>query len=314
MLYNGILHPDFNEDLDNTYLSRREATKLQEALNPVHCEQILRNKILFYKTLALAHLPHPEVIAVFDKKTAGFDRLNNIITSKKQWMDFFDNSLPEEFVIKPAYGARGIGVKTLKKQNGLFCGLEQNFTSEQLYDFMNSYPACDGYIIQKKIYSHRNIVEFTGIKQLQTIRIVTLIDKNSQLKLLISSLKLITANVDVDNYRYGLIGNFYTFLDNNTGRIDRVVIIRRDGKPAVITHQHHLTKKSVDEFVMPFWPETIDLLKTASMIFLPVRTIGWDVAITDQGPLIVEGNIWWSQYNREKYAHIILDDLGYIPY
>lgn len=43
-------------------------------------------------------------------------------------------------------------------------------------------------------------------------------------------------------------------------------------------------------FQLPFWKETIEMLKEAAKVVPEVGYIGWDVAITPNGPIIIEGN------------------------
>jgi hypothetical protein len=44
------------------------------------------------------------------------------------------------------------------------------------------------------------------------------------------------------------------------------------------------------------WDEAKALAFSAMPYFLPNRTIGWDVAITDDGPVIVEANREWTPF------------------
>jgi hypothetical protein len=44
---------------------------------------------------------------------------------------------------------------------------------------------------------------------------------------------------------------------------------------------------------------------------LPLRAIGWDIAITPCGIKIVEGNIWWNPLNRQRWKDIIEAELPY---
>jgi hypothetical protein len=41
---------------------------------------------------------------------------------------------------------------------------------------------------------------------------------------------------------------------------------------------------------LPLWPETIALACLAHAAFAPRMIVGWDIAITSKGPLLIEGN------------------------
>ncbi|MEY6563350.1 sugar-transfer associated ATP-grasp domain-containing protein, partial [Listeria monocytogenes] len=55
-------------------------------------------------------------------------------------------------------------------------------------------------------------------------------------------------------------------------------------------------------FVMPFWSEMRDTMRLAARTLKPLRSIGWDVAITPNGPLVVEAN--------ENYGIDVLQELS----
>jgi len=42
------------------------------------------------------------------------------------------------------------------------------------------------------------------------------------------------------------------------------------------------------------WEEVLDLARSSARAFAPVRTVGWDVAVTPSGPVLVEGNFWYD--------------------
>ena len=44
------------------------------------------------------------------------------------------------------------------------------------------------------------------------------------------------------------------------------------------------------EIQLPFWNEVVEMLKRAMEEIPKVAYIGWDVAITPNGPVIIEGN------------------------
>jgi hypothetical protein len=73
---------------------------------------------------------------------------------------------------------------------------------------------------------------------------------------------------------------------------------------------HPKTGVPFNKFRLPFWSEVCSLVKETAIKLLPVRTIGWDVAITPNGPVILEANIWWSAPNEHRRMHIILEMLS----
>ena len=53
---------------------------------------------------------------------------------------------------------------------------------------------------------------------------------------------------------------------------------------------HPVSNIKYDNYKIPFFKEITELCTKAAARFNQTNVIGWDVAITDKGPLIVEGN------------------------
>jgi hypothetical protein len=51
------------------------------------------------------------------------------------------------------------------------------------------------------------------------------------------------------------------------------------------------------------------LVKDAAAKFFPIRTIGWDLAITPKGAVIVEGNSYYDPHSENKYMKTIVDTI-----
>ena len=49
-----------------------------------------------------------------------------------------------------------------------------------------------------------------------------------------------------------------------------------------------------ENIIQPFWPKIETMTQHAHSYFSDVKTIAWDLAITEHGPLIIEGNWGWS--------------------
>lgn len=104
-----------------------------------------------------------------------------------------------------------------------------------------------------------------------------------------------------DGVVYILANSFRISLDLNPAIQCRDSYLRldEDGKPlckfidddGVIYDKHPLTGfdfNSIDK--IPFVKEAYDMVKEAALLVPEIRYIGWDVAITNDGPCIIEGN------------------------
>jgi glutathione synthase/RimK-type ligase-like ATP-grasp enzyme len=53
---------------------------------------------------------------------------------------------------------------------------------------------------------------------------------------------------------------------------------------------HPDTGNVIEGFRIPMWAEVVELLERGQRSLPDLRTLGWDIAVTDDGPLIVETN------------------------
>lgn len=314
MRENGLLDPDLPDEQIELFLSRKEATALQKAVNPLSFAPLLKNKAFFYKYLSATGLPHPEVLAIFNRQTAGVSSSGRILSSREDWIDYLENETPDEFMIKPIYGATGRGIKRLLKENHALTDGENRMTCAGLYDLMQSYPDSPGYLLQRRAFNHPAIVEFTAKETLHTLRIVTYVNRDRRPEVLFAALKFILDSGVIDNFRHGQTGNLFGFIDTEKGRIKSVIRKSAGEKQAVFLDRHPITQRSFSELAIPCWAESLDLVYRAALEFLPIRSIGWDVAVTPEGPCLIEGNFWWDPYNRKRYKHRIIEDLGFDPF
>ncbi|HET6556569.1 MAG TPA: sugar-transfer associated ATP-grasp domain-containing protein, partial [Prolixibacteraceae bacterium] len=58
---------------------------------------------------------------------------------------------------------------------------------------------------------------------------------------------------------------------------------------------HPITKQQIIGFHVPFWNETLQMIKKAALLHPENKSIGWDIAITANGPELIEGNHNWCK-------------------
>ena len=179
-------------------------------------------------------------------------------------------------VFKPAKGNCGVGIAFVDAAS---------LTADDLVSFM----ARNGYdLVEEAIQQHPNLMALspTGVN---TVRIFTALDAEGRCHILGCRLR-ISVNSEVDNMA---AGNLAAPIDEATG------CVTGPGVYSDITRapeaKHPVTGTPIDGFQIPFWGETLELVRAASLLHRQNRSIGWDIVITPDGPGLIEGNHDWCK-------------------
>lgn len=70
--------------------------------------------------------------------------------------------------------------------------------------------------------------------------------------------------------------------------------------------RHPITGEQIVGFTIPFWKETLELARNAAMVTPELKYVSWDIAITENGPVLIEGN-----WDAEFYMKQILCGRGF---
>ncbi|MFQ5644342.1 MAG: sugar-transfer associated ATP-grasp domain-containing protein [Thiogranum sp.] len=303
----GVLDPAFPEKNIRDFVSKRMLMRIQGAVNPDSWTRLTEDKSIFYRYCTALGVATPELYALFFKDKAGCSPDGSVLQNRADWISFLDDKLPEEFVIKPAWGVYGTGISLLHRStNGAFmdaAGLEQS--AAEIYDTMLSHPEYHSFVIQKRLRNHAELVQLSDTEYLQTTRIVTYVDNSSHCNILFAFFKPIVGLNFSDNHDHGKTGNLVAQVDLQTGTLRPASIMTDDGSGEKTVLAHPVTGTPFEGFQMPLWKETCQLARQAAREFLPLRTVGWDIAITPDGPFIVEGNAWSDPFCFEGVRDIM---------
>lgn len=226
---------------------------------------LLRDKYLFYKYMKAAQLPVPEVFAVFRNGklyTNNFDDIE--IETLRDKKDYFVKSLDGECA---SY------VKHIDN-----------------YDMLKSIlPEIqkESYIFQERIIQSQ-AMNVLNPHAVNTYRIVT-INKDGNPYVLATELRVGTSKTKfVDNLAAGGLAIGIT----DSGFLKQYGFY----KPAfgVKTDRHPDTGIEFKTFKAPEYDEAVKLALKAHKSFYGIRAIGWDLAVSDKGPVFIEGNDNWE--------------------
>jgi len=175
-----LLDPGISDDALKNYMSREEGIALdkQQVLDTYLC--VTSDKAVFYSLCLAAGAPVPRLIAVFDRP-AGWTPDGRILVSRSDWHALMQ-SLPQEFVVKPALGLLGKGVTAFRRETDAFLSHDgHRRTPDDLYEFLcdnkeqNLFAAGFSHhslripgenhksIIQERVYAHPEIVELADV-------------------------------------------------------------------------------------------------------------------------------------------------------
>lgn len=286
----GLLQPGADARTDTRYISSSRMTEIQLRLNPPSWRITMDDKSVFYRFCAAAGLPIPRMYGIFMRHRAGWAHSGRSPGSRDEWIRFFESDCPEAFVVKPSLGRSGRGVRVLVRTGGGFVeNGTRRITAGVLVDELTTRGLYSSYVIQELIRNHPDLQALTGSAGLQTVRVHTLVDTGAAVRVIYAYARLITGGNVIDNFQRGATGNLIARVHVDTGRLYPAVSYREGrGFPPIDTQAPGAV--ATDGFQLPLWPEVVALTTRAAPVFLPLRHIGWDVAMTPSGPMFIEGN------------------------
>lgn len=303
----GLLDPSVPRSALDDVCSRKRIRPLQTRLNPQELWPLTENKAVFHHVCAAAGLPVPALYAVVARDGGGWSADGESPFGEEAWADAFFRVLPAEFVSKPVNGHFGLGVRTFRREGAnLFeRGREEARKLGRLHRTLMSDPRFDAFLLQERVRNCEQIERLCGTRTLQTVRVITLLEGGG-VALLAAYSKIVAGDALVDNFRDGSTGNGTSLVDLDGGTLAPALVPRDDGLGMLHLAAHPRTGETIDGFRLPFWVETVQLVRQAAAAFAPSRSLAWDVALTPHGPILVEANALWGPMNEFDVMPLLL--------
>jgi hypothetical protein len=290
----GIADPATPPEIMAEVVSIVRSIHMQRAINPKGYDYVTEDKGVFYHYCMGADIRVPRLYAVFDP-LLGWTANGELLNGKDDWVRFFRDEVPDSLVIKPTMGLQAKSVFILTRDQDAFTDHSgQRYSATDLFDVFATHTEFDRFIIQERVENHPDLIELTDTAALHTVRIVTGIDSNGEVLIFFAAQKLVGGSNLLDGFFCGAAGNYLAELSLDQGRIVKVLIGTEDGFELGVLETHPKTGHSLVNFRVPYWQATRDMVIDAARKFAPIKTIGWDVAITPDGPVIIEGNTSWG--------------------
>lgn len=263
-------------------ISRREFSQIRLRLNPRHVEVVAFNKwvqCLYFEALGIrvprCHgLYHP---------SRGVTREGQPLTTLAEVRGLVRRHAGS-VVFKPLDASSGQGVMVLASYDGTTDRLVRaSGTSEPLEALFARLGAhADGWVIQERVEQHPLLAKINA-SSVNTVRLMTLVAESGEVGVIGAVLRMGVGHSEIDNTEGG--GIFAPIeLDHGTlahatsqfGRSDHDV--------------HPDSGARIRGMTVPHWKAVREVATRAHRLLPFPRTLGWDIAVTLDGPVIIEVN------------------------
>ena len=234
----------------------------QLLMNPRSSRTVLADKRLFYEYYR----------SFFKHKVYTIEELRSNARLRRELL----RNKSGKIVFKDSHGRCGAHVRV--------CRVSE-FARQSILSFMER----NGYDMAEEFVQQHDRMDRLSPSGLNTVRIVTQLDANNNTEILGCRLR-ISVDSPVDNLA---AGNLAAPIDEATG------VVSGNAVYSDITRAecefHPITKVRIRGFQIPFWQDTLKFVKDLAAAHKGNRSVGWDIAITPDGPDIIEGNHDWCK-------------------
>ncbi len=235
-----------------TMLTRGKNNKFVKKLNEKEYWHIFNNKNEFNSTFS-KFVTRSWIYPISAKKDEAIE-----------WMKSH-----EMFFAKPNDGQCGKGIEKITTSD---------WNLEKLYDHLVESKL---ELLEEPIIQHEDMNKLNP-SSVNTTRIVTVMNKNNDVTIL-ATFSRIGNGKHVDNFNSG---GMTAMVDKETG----IIVEDAVNKAGELFKTHPISGTKINGFQIPCWDDAKKMVTEAAKLSPHVRYIGWDVAMTVNGPTLVEGN------------------------
>jgi hypothetical protein len=236
----------------------------------------LDDKVSFHDRCLALGLATVPVLATFEG-----GRLN-------RWGGATETGLPPlDLILKPCNLDSGEGVECWRYDAARRAWCREGVEREDLLEHARSSSVARRCLLQPRLENHADLAPLSA-GGLCTVRVLTCLGADGRPVLVNGVLNFPTGQSDINNFSSGGLA---AAVDPATGALG--LAFGYDPSVALLA-SHPTTGAAVAGRLVPGWRAMVDLCLAAHAHFPGLHSIGWDVAPTPHGPLLLEANTIWD--------------------
>lgn len=279
-----------SDEFKNSFLGVNEQRFYLDYLNPKKYYTAARNKYFSHLLLNAAGIKNKAELLCCYLPESKIESNNDIGYDYNTVKDILIKKRVTECVIKSPETSHGDNVYLITdvKYHNDYCVLIDHHGNKiELRELLSTMPL----IFENRIRQTNQFCRFNP-SSVNTIRFMTTLYPDRTAKIIATFIKIGRSGNCVDNAGKG--GNVDAAVDINTGRLYNV--IQFDGWHNIKQISRHPDNNyRLDGVIIEHWEEIKQKVITFQQSFPWIKAAGWDIAITDNGPYIIEVNDFWDR-------------------
>ena len=189
-----------------------------------------------------------------------------------------------DLISKPVSGCQGRGVVRWRAQGAGYYNGERALGRAALLSWLRQGQGGEAWLLQPALDNHPRLADLSG-GGLVTIRLMTARLPDGESLAFAALLKMPLGRQVINNHGIG------SAIDLDTGLLGPAFPYR-PLHPGF--HRHPHTGAQITGRTLPDWSAIRQLALTAHDLFPDFLTLGWDIALTPAGPVLLETNAGWD--------------------
>lgn len=278
-----------DEEFRKSFLGLNEQRFYLDYLNPVKYYSLARNKYLAHKMLEDTGVRKSELYCYYQPE-ARFISSNEKASDREGVLRILENKKVQSCVIKTTESSHGDNVWVINAiEYQVVDAVMTRFDGQTL--LLSSILGKEALIFESVVKQTKQFAAFNE-SSVNTVRFMTTLYPDGSARVIATWFKVGRKGKCVDNAGNG--GNVDAAIDTATGKIYNV--FQFDGwRKAKQIEKHPDSGNQLNGVMVENWQAIKEEVKRFQQAFPYCKAAGWDIAITDDGPVVIEVNDFWDR-------------------